>query len=143
MQENKIKLAYILRGIPGSARQVFAQELGSNGAASFIQAEVTDYSDKEKYNAAHKSSFKSFCDAVKAEKTPIIVNNTNVRNHHYYQYVDYAQRHDYNVLICIAPINDKSDRELARATGISELSIRRLRDSFDWKMEKPEKVERD
>jgi len=134
------KLAYILRGLPGSDRQTFAEELGSNAASVFIQAEIADYADKEKYNKAHKEAFHLFCTAIKEEKTPIIVNNTNIRSHHYYQYVDYAQRHDYYVLICIAPVNNKSDRELARATGISELSIRRLRDKFDWKLSKPEKA---
>lgn len=136
-----MKFAYILRGLPGSQRAICAgailNSLSKNGQEpELVEAKVDDPRDKKLFDAAHKEAFKKFCDAIKSGR-PVVVNHSNLKAHHYYHYVDFAQRNEYCVLIVIAPVNNLSDRELARASNISELAIRQMRDSFEWELRKP------
>ncbi len=133
------KLVYILRGLPGSSRNIFFADLASDASAVLIEAEVDSYKEKKLYDEAHKIAFKEFCEAVKAEKPKIIVNNTNIKIYHFFPYVDYARRHGYEVLVCVAPVDDMSERELSRKANVPEMSIRTLLDAFEWKVRRPRK----
>lgn len=137
------KIVYILRGVPGSDRDIAAFEiLKSNPDSVLIDAKADNIYDKKKFDSLHKLEFKKFLSLVIEGKPLIVVNHSNVRVHHYYHYVDVAQRNNYHVFIVTALVNNMSDRELARISNKDELLIRDMRKNFEWEFKQPEKIEK-
>jgi len=66
----------------------------------------------------------------------IIVNNNNSKKYHYFQYLDYGQRHEYLVGLVVVPWEDMSDRELTIDSGglTPENVFRRYRKEFQWEL---------
>ena len=156
MPVQKQKLCLILRGLPGVGKTYLAKEYlsyirnafdpdgvsGTNDPATlssddyFLQDKVFKF-DKDKLGEAHKWNFERFKAEVEKETPFIIVDNTNIKNFHYYHYLDYAQRNNYLTAIVIVPDNNLSNRELAEKNihGVTQETIRRMRSIFEWKTE--------
>jgi len=151
MPVQKSKLVIILRGLPGTGKTYIANEYLSHigdvfdprpevpilSSDDFFIKEGVFHFDKDKLGEAHKWNFERFKEEIGKETPFIIVDNTNIKNFHYYHYLDYAQRNNYLVLITIVPDNNKSNRELSTLNihGVTQETIRRMRSSFEWKTE--------
>lgn len=147
IQEQKI--VNIFRGLPGVGKTKVANRIanemndqdGTNQTTCvilssddfFIENGVYTF-DKDKIDTAHKSNFERFKKAIEDSVPYIIVDNTNIKSFHYRHYLDYAQRHNYLVLITILPHNDLSDRELEERNihGVTRNTIRKMRADFEW-----------
>lgn len=143
------KLCCILRGLPGTGKSTLAKLLAliaQDGKAAILSAdnfflENGKYNfDKTRLKEAHEETFKSFKKAVENEIPLIIVDNTNVKNFHYWHYLDWAQRNGYLVSVITMPHNDVSNKELAKRNlhGVDQNTIRRMRHSFDWRITEPQ-----
>lgn len=150
----------IMRGLPRTTKSDLAKSLrffaslktdkfpGAGGILNPTILSTDDFFTKEdgsyefdplKLKEAHDWNFNRFKDAISKQEKFIIVDNTNIKAYHYYHYLDYAQRNSYRVSILIIPHNDVSDRELeARESNhpITRLVIKRMRDEFQWDLER-------
>lgn len=142
-------IVFILRGLPGVGKTELALLLQSKfsdperGAVIlssddfFVNRETLEYIfDMTKVDAAHKWNFKNFKTAIEKKIKTIIIDNSNIKSFHYSHYVDYAQRHNYRVVVALLPHNDASDKELSLRTphGINRNTIRRMRKDFEWEL---------
>lgn len=151
MPVNKQGLVIILRGLPGVGKSYIAKEYLSEIINSFEEPagspkilSTDDYFikdgkfnlDLDKIAEAHKWNFERFKNAIKEGTKLIIVDNSNIKNHHYYHYLDHAQMNNYLVIISIIPSNDKTLKELASSNihGLSQGSIRKMRSNFEWEL---------
>lgn len=139
------KFCIILRGLPGTGKDILANLLSNIAAPGMAKVLSTDdfftsndkfNFDKTKLKDAHKATWESFKREVEVNQPLIIINNTNFKRFHYAHYVDYAQRHDYFVAIMTIPFNDVTNRELAlrNVHGVDQDTIRRMRHSFEWEL---------
>jgi broad-specificity NMP kinase len=141
------KFCIILRGLPGTGKTIMAQLLSTIaapgksvtlGADSFFTSEGKFSFDKTRLKEAHESTFADFKAEIEKQTPLIIVDNTNIKNFHYWHYLDWAQRNGYIVGILTMPHNDVSNRELAERNvhGVDQNTIRRMRHSFEWEIER-------
>ena len=145
------KKIFILRGLPGVGKSTLASYLATNLAPKkgegkgaiilssddfFIASNGKYIFDDNKIVEAHKWNFKRFKEAIERELSPIIIDNSNYKKYHYYQYVDYAQRKNYSVAVIVIPHNDVSDKELEERTphGIKRRTIEKMRRNFEWEI---------
>lgn len=142
MAEGTNGRVFVLRGIPGTGVEEFAEFLHSLTDATVLTSD--DYFknekgelkfDQTKMQEAHKWNFKRFKEAIERKDLYIVVANTNIKRFHYYLYVDYAQKNNYSVTVTICPHNDSSNRELSARSGIDQDVIRRMKNGFEWSME--------
>lgn len=142
-QEAPNKFCFILRGLPGTGKNILAELLAHIAKPESARILSTDdyfmkdgkfQFDKTQLKEAHKVTWEKFKKEVESDSPLIIINNTNFKKYHYSHYVDYAQRHNYFVSIVIIPFNDVTNRELAQRNvhGVDQDTIRRMRHSFEW-----------
>lgn len=143
-ETSKMKLCIIMRGLPGAGLSTISKEICEKWPGKKTVISVDDYfkDNKKKYEnedlpEAFKYSFSLFKTAINNNSDLIIVDNSNIREHNYAHFVDYAQRAGYTTLITIVPTNHISNRELAQrnAHGVRELTIKKMRKNFEWKLE--------
>jgi hypothetical protein len=135
-----VKLVLIVRGLAKARRQAFIDEIKETYEVDdFVQIDTPapkDKVDKEVLKAMNVESFNAFKGAVALGKELIIVNNANVKRYHYFQYLDYAQMHDYLAVVAIVPWNDMSDRELVSDGGNEKPAAiyKKYRSEFQWEI---------
>jgi len=139
-----------MRSLPGVGKTSLASKLLSNldvghkgvilSADDFfvkgsIDNKIYDF-DKKKLEEAHKWNFGRFKEAIKKNLSLIIIDNSNIKLFHFWQYIDYSQRNNYRVSILTLHHNDVSDRELEQRTphGIGRDTIRKMRLDFEWEI---------
>ena|SRR5271157_1277157 len=136
-----MKLAIILRGIPGSGKSVVARFLAWNYGAIIhstdnyhIHNGVYTY-DTERAAEYHGNNYTDFCDSCWERKPMVVVDNTNIWPQFYQPYTFAAQENGYKVL----------QIKLANATRVSTHNIpdevlQRMKAAFKryWKMRDPD-----
>jgi predicted kinase len=145
------KYVFILRGLPGTGKSILANVL-ANSLTLFDEKahcpviDANDYFidektkafnfDKTKLKDAYEKSFEYFKELVGKGERFIIINNTNIKQFHYYHYLDYAQRHNYLVSLIILPHNAVSNKELSERNihSVDQNTIRRMRKEFEWEI---------
>lgn len=138
---------FVLRALPGAGKtelaNFLANSLASDKGAVVLSSDDFFFSKEGRYDFdatritdAHKWNFQRFKQAIDDGIETIIIDNSNIKQFHYYQYVDYGQRHDYQALILTIPHNDLSDKELEERTphNISRKTIKKMRGDFEWEM---------
>lgn len=145
MPTEKQKLVIILRGLPGSGKTFIANNyLNKISPDSQIILSADDYFiknnvyrwDIEKNDEAYRWNFERFKKAISDGKDLIIIDNTNLKRHHYFHYIDYSQLNNYLVLVTIIPHNDVDDRRLAERNihNVTAFTIRGMRRAFEWEI---------
>lgn len=138
-----MKFCFILRGLPGTGKDLVADLLTKVYDPNDVVVLSTDQFfinegkyqfDKTKLVEAHKATWEAFKSAISSGTEVIIINNTNIKKFHYAHYVDYAQRHGYLTSILTIPANDVSDRELATRNihSVDQGTISKMRKEFEW-----------
>jgi hypothetical protein len=143
------KFCFILRGLPSSGKDVikdlFLNLIPSPELVSVISTDDFFTSkegykfDKLQLGEAHNISWLKFRAEVDNGRRIIIINNSNIKNYHYYHYLDYAQRNGYLTSIILIPTNNVSDEVLAKRNShsIDEFTIAKMRSDFEWMVKKP------
>lgn len=131
-------VCFVLRGLPGTGKTTLANSPIFPNTTKIISvdeywSEENKFS-KEKVNDAFKWCFQNFKQLVQDKVSPIIVDNSNIKKFHYIQYVDYAQRVGYLVVVGILPHNHLSEGEMHERSSkkTSQLTIRKLKEEFEW-----------
>ncbi len=104
------RIAYIIRGLPGSGKSTLTQELHHlyvmdgiscryfNTDEHFVEKGVYRF-DPSKLGEYHERNYQEFCDALQDEVSICIVDNTNTQKWEYERYVEAAKEAGYNVVI--------------------------------------------
>jgi predicted kinase len=97
-----MKTAIIMRGIPGSGKSTVAAMLRADGVICstdefWTQPDGSYLFDKDRLQEAHQDTLRRFRDALKAGKSPVICDNTNVRRRYFADYIAAAEGAGYRV----------------------------------------------
>lgn len=136
-----MKLAVVMRGIPGSGKSTVARMLHEMFGAVIhstdsyhIKDGVYTY-DATKAPEYHHYNLEAFMDSCAAGKSMVIVDNTNIWPHNYEPYVYAAHNSGYKVL----QIKLKNAHRVSIHSVPDEV-VNRMKDAFRkyWKMRKPD-----
>ena len=144
------KYVFILRGLPGTGKSILSNVLANSltlfdNSSTCPVIDANDYFlnekkefifDKTKLKDAYEKSFEYYKELISKGERFIIINNTNIKQFHYYHYLDYAQRHGYLVSIVTLPHNNVSNKELSERNihSVDQNTIRRMRKEFEWEV---------
>jgi predicted kinase len=102
------KVAFIMRGLPGSGKSTIARHLiGDLGVIhstdDFFVQNGKYYFDPEKLRANHDKNFRAFCESIAQEVPVVVCDNTNSKHWEYKRYLETAQKAGYMVSIVFMP----------------------------------------
>lgn len=103
-----MKIAYIMRGVPGSGKSTVANHLA--GKVGIIHS-TDDYcyvDGKYQFDPAlaterHDKNFAAFCRSLNDGAPIVVCDNTNVKRTHFQRYVEAAKRAGYIVAFVVMP----------------------------------------
>lgn len=130
------RLAYILRGVPGSGKTTLAQRLaGCNGIIHstddyFVGDDRIYRLDPTLYPRYHDRNFNGFCGSLDVEVPVVICDNTNMKIWHFARYIEAAEEAGYRVAVITLPHPDPAIAALRNVHNVSERTIRRM--IRDW-----------
>jgi len=131
-----MKIAYIMRGIPGSGKSTVARQLVSGGRG-IIHSTDELRTVKGKYIfdpqtdwKKHQRNLELFCKSLK-EGVPIVVcDNTNVKKSQYGIYVTAAKAAGYMVAIVSMPHPNPEEAAARNTHGVPIHAIKKM--ILDW-----------
>jgi NEDD4-binding protein 2 len=104
-----MKLAFVLRGLPGSGKSTVARRLaGEDGVIhstdNYRYNQQGEYVfDPEKTFAQHQENFEAFGQSLRQGIEVVVCDNTNTTRSEYERYVKAAQKAGYLVSIVVLP----------------------------------------
>lgn len=103
-----MKIAYVMRGVPGSGKSALAKTLaGDNGAIhstdDFFYVDGEYRFDGERLRSYHERNFEAFCNSLRNGVQVVVLDNTNTRHWHFERYVVAAQQAGYRVAFVVMP----------------------------------------
>nr|XP_034971088.1 NEDD4-binding protein 2-like 1 [Zootoca vivipara] len=136
------KSLYLLRGLPGSGKSTLARQLKHEFPSAvvlstddYFSAEDGTYVfDPDALEDAHRWNQKRARKAMKNGKSPVIIDNTNVRAWEMKPYVIMALEHSYEVLFREPDTHWKFNvRQLTRRNGhgVPRETIRRMKEQYE------------
>lgn len=133
----KLKVAYIMRGVPGSGKSTVARQL-ANGATQAIHS--TDnyfYSggeylfDRQRLSEYHDRNYEAFCHSLDTAEPVVICDNTNVRRWEFERYEEAANKAGYLVALVVMPLPVASVAAQRTLHGVPAHIIQRMIDSWE------------
>lgn len=97
-----LKRAYIMQGPQGSGKSTFARSIAGAyicSADDFFMVKGVYTHETAKLKDAHEACLRKFVEAVLAQKTPVVVDNTNAQRWEMGTYVQIARAYGYEVEI--------------------------------------------
>ena len=103
-----MKVAYIMRGVPGSGKSTIAKQLaGDNGSVhstdDFFYVDGEYRFNPECLREYHDLNFEAFRNNLNNGVPVIILDNTNTRRWHFERYVEAAESTGYLVALVVLP----------------------------------------
>lgn len=125
------KIAYIMRGVPGSGKSTIAARLaGDNGVIhstdQYFMVDGVYVYDPTKLQECHTKNQTAFDASLQAGIPVVICDNTNVRLEHMRPYIEAANRHGYEVQIITVPHPDPAVAAARNTHGASLKTIERM-----------------
>lgn len=125
-----MKVAYIIRGIPGSGKTTFANEVAPEhnvAADDWFDTFNDGKFDASMLKDAHHYCGKVFMDFVESEQSPIAVHNTFTRISEYEWYKDIAEKHGYTVFV----ITVENHHGNLSTHNVPSETIKKMKDRFE------------
>ena len=125
-----MKIAYIIRGLPGSGKTTLAQKLApkSNVAADdwfdFFNDGVFN---PEKLKRAHQWCKEVFTEFCQENDEFVAVHNTFTQNWEYQPYIDIAEKHGYVVHVIVVENHHGNES----VHGVPKDAINKMRNRFE------------
>ncbi len=133
-----VKVAYIMRGVPGSGKSTVAQVLAlADGAIHFTDKYFVDrYTGVYRFNPKilgiyHKLNLRAFKKSIGNGVAVVICDNTNIRHSCWKPYADAARAAGYIVAVVSLPHPDPVVAAKRNTHGVSEEAIRKMIDSWE------------
>lgn len=103
-----MKLAFIMRGIPGSGKSTVARLIAGQYGAIHSTDDLRTIAGEYRFDPAetrgkHDENFWRFCESVHQHIPVVICDNTNVQRWEYERYIDAARGAGYLVSIVTLP----------------------------------------
>ncbi len=130
------KIAYIMRGVPGSGKSTIAAKLAAdNGVVHstdqyFMVNDVYVY-DPAKLQVYHDRNQRAFESSLKAGVPIVVCDNTNVRLEYMRPYIEAAHRYRYEVRIIKVPHPDPAVAAARNSHGASLSTIEHMIRSWE------------
>ena len=131
-----MKVAYIMRGVPGSGKSTIARQLaGENGVIhstdNYFMVDGEYRIDPKKLREHHDANHKAFCDSITAGFEIVICDNTNTQPWHFKRYVEFAEKAGYLVAFVTIPHPDPVVAAERNTHKVPEYAIRKM--IQEWK----------
>lgn len=133
-----MKTVLIFRGLPKGRRETLINNLVNHCQvdefARINTPQPKEFVSKEQLRELSVQSFNDFKLEISKGTPLILVNNANLKHHHYYSYMTYAQHYGYLVGVVLVPWNDMTNRDLSIDSG-GELALDKFqayRKAFEW-----------
>jgi len=126
-----MKVAFILRGVPGSGKTELAELLAENHGAIHSTDSYFFQNGIYVYNPAllaeyHERNFAAFRESLDSGIRMVICDNTNVQRRHYEKYAVAAEKKGYTVIIFSMKHPDPAVAARRNVHNVPESSIRRM-----------------
>lgn len=127
----EMRIAYIMRGVPGSGKSTVARELACQPEVIFS---TDNYFYKEgKYcfdptllASYHEKNLRGFTRAIEDGFESVVCDNTNVKHEHYEPYARVAREAGYLVVIVTLPHPDPHVAAMRNKHKVPEYSIKKM-----------------
>jgi predicted kinase len=131
-----MKIAYIMRGVPGSGKSTVARQIAGNTG---VIHSTDDYFvtngeycfDSSKIHEHREATYRAFCESLKDGVEVVICDNTNIHPQHFRCYAKSAEKAGYLVAYVVMPHPDPEIAARRNVHKVSEHAIRRMIQS--WK----------
>lgn len=124
------KVAYIVRGLPGSGKTTLALKLTSEDlifeADQFFMEDGEYKFDPSKLKDAHEWCQNRVRSAMKAGKSPLAISNTSVKAWEYAPYIEAAKENGYEVVEIVVKSNFQTDHKVPQQT------LDRMKQNFEF-----------
>ncbi len=131
---------FVMRGVQGSGKSTLTADIKlarpdaiiCSADKFFVDPLTGMYEfDFSKLGLAHAWCFEKFREAVAADDTTIILDNTNIRVAHFIKYVEYAETYGYQTIICQCDLVDADAGAERNLHGLEANKIQRGIDGFE------------
>ena len=125
----KMKMLYIIRGIPGSGKSTMARKLAPNAAfeadAYMVDQQGNYAFDPSRLGEVHQKCYEAVRDALMQDIANVAVANTFVKRWEYQKYVDLANELGvkYEIIVCNGGYKN--------IHGVPEEAIQRMKDNWE------------
>lgn len=133
-----MKIAYIMRGVPGSGKSTMVQRLiaGESSVAvhstdSYFMVDGTYVFDGKKLQEYHDRNRAAFEQSLRDGVEVVVCDNTNVRVAHMLPYIQMARRHGYTVRVIEMPHPTAAVAAGRNTHGANQQGIQRMLDSWE------------
>lgn len=141
-EDNNLKIAVIMRAIPGSGKSTFAKKIKTSAEANGITCSI--HSSDEKFmidgeykfdpkllGAHHLANHREFCKSMADGTNVVIGDNTNIKRKDYMTYVESAKAAGYRV-VSVTFVPGEVDMHFHRNVHAVPMEvIQRMKDSFN------------
>lgn len=139
LENQETKLLILMRGLSGSGKSTLARQIaGPSGVVfstdDFFMKDGVYQFDLDKLTANHQANIARTEEAMKAGRSPIVIDNTNVSAYEAKPYVRLAQQYGYRVDVQQPQTPWRFDAaELARRNthGVPQEAIQKMIDRWD------------
>lgn len=131
-----MKIAYIMRGVPGSGKSTAARLLaGSEGVIhstdDYFMVDGIYCFDPRQLKAYHEANYQAFCNSLTLGKQPVICDNTNTQRWQFARYAESARQAGYIVAYITMKHPDPQKAANRNVHKVPEGVIRRMIDTWE------------
>lgn len=131
-----MKIAYIMRGVPGSGKSTIARQLAGNEGVihstdDYFLVDGIYCFEPRQLKVYHDANYQAFCNSLILGKQTVICDNTNIQRWQFARYVESARQAGYVVVYVILQHPNPQEAANRNVHKVSERVIRRMMDTWE------------